>query len=599
MAEHSTILARRRFLIGGTVAGLLSLGGFGCGSSSGHTIPVSGGGLLTITPTRAAPGAIVTIGGIGAVPDGGTIDVRFGEVPGTVIGLAVDGSGLQVVVPPFLKRGSVGDERFRHVPPPGPVPITVTVLDANGTHMSTAAAGQALFTVDALPASPGAAAATIASTVAFVETISGLFTGGLLSVANDIDPENTDPTLRYGALQGAALLGSLSDLLNGPNNPNSLAAILQGTAPVLGGVTPSPGFTSLVDSMAAQNGMTQRMQTLVSDIGDIVRQVAPEALVTRSEVGGSRQIGTIIALNIAWNTMSPIARYVTAMYVQQKISAFTNSNGLAAGELVIAIVTPLVSALAVGALASGPGIVTEPVIDVVLAALYAEGIATKMLSLVASLMPSKVADFFVLVNNTGRVDSTIPIAVPLGKILPLKLQFAPMSQGGQTLSLLGLIQLIVETLGKTGTLKAFIQGGSPKQRQFLFDTLFSQFTSIFDFLWKKFAGTQPPSNFYSSYGIITQPVKFAAVDINDRRFATVTTKSTEFLFAGVDPQNAKAFILIGKKVTTNDNQAGFRAQLLEYRPTALLPSLVEIAGNKSEVRGVVRIKGLNVKPSIR
>lgn len=239
------LIALAAFIITGCNGG--SSGGAGGGAGVGPVISP-----FTITPDRAAPGAIVRLSGVG-VPGGTDLVVDFNGVPAQRIRR---GTGYIDVMVPLFTNGTDAP-----VTPAGPVAVKVTAVGR-----SAVTASNAFYALD-LPAAPG----RVANSLKQLEEIVNFFEfladasapGDLAPNSNTIEGENAI----FARLMAETLR---QQLLTGPD---SLKAILTGTAPSLEG-TPFP--PAVLDSMFRQAGVLDDLAAFAIDLrNNIMASAAP------------------------------------------------------------------------------------------------------------------------------------------------------------------------------------------------------------------------------------------------------------------------------------------------------------------------------------
>ncbi|HLJ57550.1 MAG TPA: hypothetical protein VKT77_21115, partial [Chthonomonadaceae bacterium] len=182
--EHGSPLwaayrSRREFLLV-SVSALSAALAAGCGGGGGGAGAGAGAstGPFTVTPSRAAPGSIVTLTGFQA-GTGAAPSVMFGAMPAIIHQQGP--SGLQVLVPAFLNAGVTA------VATPA-APVAVTVQSGTATHAATNA-----FTVLDLPPAPGTTMALVADMAGMASLFQDFFQLGVFPAFADTDGGTASP----------------------------------------------------------------------------------------------------------------------------------------------------------------------------------------------------------------------------------------------------------------------------------------------------------------------------------------------------------------------------------------------------------------------
>ncbi len=444
-------------LIGGIIAGC----GGGSRSSSGGG---SGGGTtvinnFTLSPARAAPGAVVALQGV-SLGAGDTISVKFGAEEAVV---RARGAESQVYVPLSL------DASNQAVAPTAPVPVTISV---NGG-APRAATGP--FTILPLPASPGTARALAGQFTDLSGALENISTNLLTPLAQS---GGFDPKV---AAQAQAMAAQSKFLTNGADNPNSIAAILAGTAPVWEG---KPLPTGLVDSMLAQAEAGRDMEQFGAGLLAIVREVAPEALTASGTqarlVSGSQNIysppeGNESSLRNAAGANYKILPNAKKIILALKFQRFLASYGEGLGEAdllfndttekfieILGKVSDKVKGGVVGV--GARAIVT----------LYTSAKVSGKLALgFAGLIPDGISEFYVRLGGTKRGDGDPPYILRNGQTIALDSFVVTSRSGRKIVSADDVKTGFAATVKKAGLEKFFEQNKvSEKDQEKIIDDLF-------------------------------------------------------------------------------------------------------------------------------
>ncbi len=559
----TTLLSRRAVLlaVGSGATGYLLTGCGGGGGSSG------GGGLnnFTVYPSRAAPGAVVQLTGLSLTENDGA-SVLFGDVP-AIIHSWDEAGGMRVLVPPFLPAGGT-----THTPPAEPVAVTVQL----GT--GTPKPAQNAFTVEALVAAPGTTDTIIAEFAAFGGFFQDFLSKGILPLFAD------NPVLDSAALiQGAAFMAFYQDALIGPDNPNSLQALMNGTSTV------APGQKlpkELIDALLAQGPVLSGMSDLAQVLHDAIAEIAPEALVTR---GRGRDLrSSFRSLGIDWTKVSEAKRIVLTLQVQKLLQAVTNSPGANLVNIIYTAGMIIVQAMAIA--------VQPELLPMIFLADVIIGLGGKVISVISSVMPGLISDFYVVVKGVNRHNNDTAVDIPVNTPTSLNVFVVTQSTGGVNFTLAGMGELVLSVLEvKVPRLKAYIARlkveGNP-----LYDLFTARMISITDSLWNMAAGVSPPGEWMGTKSMNFPFFKYPPTNVNHSDVVDIQILSPNLLARGVNGD--KSLYLKGIHGGTN---AGYRAYMTTRSLASLLPSLADLVasqndrtGAKASVKGTVSIQSASL-----
>lgn len=234
---------------GGSLLLLALLPACGGGDGGGGTNPPPDGCAPALNAASGAPGTLLAVTGLPAMATApeATLTAAGTTLP-AVIRLEANGS-LSLVVP-VHPSGSVSG---------GAATLTVT---ANGTPCRPVN-----LTIAPLPEAPGAAEELVVSMEASLANAAAAY--GVLPSELKGDTIGVPPTLR--ALQVA------QRMIDHPDNPNSLRAIMAGTAPALGGRTLD---ADLLGRLMVSTGLSQAIDQHMAEIfNSLASQASDSSLV--------------------------------------------------------------------------------------------------------------------------------------------------------------------------------------------------------------------------------------------------------------------------------------------------------------------------------
>lgn len=537
---------------GGNIGG--TIGGTTGGTTGGNGGP-SAISNFTVSPNRAAPGALVQLRGV-RLNDSDDVTVKFGDNE-TLI--HARGSDAQVYVPPFL------DASNRAVAPAAPLSVTVSI---NG---SAPKAATGTFTVLPLPAAPNTARAVAAQITDTAAALDNLSTNLLTPLAQE---SALDPTV---AAHGAALAAGATYLSGGANNPNSVAAILGGTAPVLGG---KPLPKELLDSMLAQAETGRDVEKFGDAMLTIVREVAPAALrntgtQTRLQSGSQNLFvphegneTSLRKLSKADYKILPNAiKIILAIRFQRFLASYGEGLGSAdapfndTNEKIVKVVGAIADKVKGGVL--GPAIVT----------LYTSAKISGKLALgFAGFMPNGISEFYVRLGGTKRSNGDPVYTIKKGQTVPLDF-YVVTKWGGRTIvSEDDVKDKFGALVKKAGLKKVFDKYKfSEKEQEKVIDAIFAAAVASINSAYRAKTGQSSP--WLAASGAITAPpgknpeLKINDTESNQQRLnlVSVTTLSTNVLKIAGDAPVAPNTIRLSA-INTGCN-VGIRSEIV-YRDLA-------------------------------
>ena len=392
--KNRALLASGLFtlLIGAIIAG--------CGGGSGNS-PAKAGGTIgggsggggtavnnfTLSPARAAPGTLVTLQGV-SLGAGDDVTVKFGAEEAVI---HTRGANSTVMVPPFLNASN------NAVAPGAPVAVTIRI---NGGASQTASG---TFTVLPLPAAPNETRALAAQMTDLATALDNISTNLLAPLA---DSGGLDPTI---AAHGAALAAGASYLASGADNPDSVAAILNGTAPVLEGKKLP---TDLIGAMLAQADAGKDMEDFGAGLWAIEQQVVPEALQntgTQNRLQSSSQnlynipengTGNIAKLKKSQYNLLPNAKKIVLAIRFQKFLA-NYAEGLGNAKLLFNDTNDKIAEVLTTIAGKVPGPIGLGAKAIV--TLYSSAKISGQVALgFAAFMPKGVSEFYIRLAGTKR-----------------------------------------------------------------------------------------------------------------------------------------------------------------------------------------------------
>lgn len=551
-------LSRRSILTlaGGSLAALLLPGcGGGGGESSANIQP------FTVTPSRGAPGTMVTLTGL-SLPSSVIPTIMFGNQPAIIH--HQDASGLQVLVPAFFQAGTTAIMQ-----PGAPVPVTAQVGNITRPASNT-------FTVDALPLAPGTAAVLAQSMGDTASFFQDLAQNGLFAALDD-GSGAVAPLDRAGAIQAAAFASAVADVWAGPTNPNCFLNVLNGTAPLNNG---AKFPMDVVDALLAQGPAGGLLSDFAQTIHDAIYAIAPDAIVTKS-AGRSASRGAPFSFgsfSIDWTKMAKAQAIIVTLQVQAFLAQAANSNSANLLSAIYGVGMTIIKLVAA---------VTQPELlplleatDIVMA------VGSALLSNISVAMPGKISGVWVVVNNVKRFTNGPPVNIALTISTPLKMMIQTQSVGGAPTTIAGLAALALTIAeNKCKPLKTFLEGLSAAQTKIIYDIYITRMLSTTNYVWQAMSGSSAPAQWQSTTAMNFPAITYPAVDVNSARVITVSIpKSINLLATGVDANNA--YYLTGLHFGTN---AGYTATLSTKALVPGLPSLGYLAGTQQQVIGVVNI----------
>lgn len=544
----------------------------GCGGGSGNS-PLNGNGgsggnsgtsigNFTVSPARAAPGAIVTLQGanLGANDD---ITIKFG---GEEAIIRARGANAKVYVPLSL------DAANRAVTPAAPVAVTIAV----GSGAPKAAT--APFTITPLPAAPGAARALAGQMTDLAGTLDNLSTNLLAPLAQSGGFD------RRTAAQAQAMANQAKFLAGGAGNPNSVAAILAGTAPVWGG---KPLPQGLVDSMLAQAEAGREMEKFGAGLVAIIREVAPEALQNSGTqarlVSGSQPIysppegneSSLRSLSNAKYKILPNAKKVILMLKFQRYLA-NYGEGLGDADLLfndttekfVEILGTIADKVKGGVVGVGARAIITLYTSAQLSGKFALGFA--------GLIPDGVSEFYVRLGGTKCGDGDPPYVLKNGQTVALD-SYVVTSRSGRKIVGADDVKAAFKALLLKTRLKKFFEDNkvSEKNQDEIIDSLFKLTTLSIRAGYRNQTGEEAP--FIDADGNLKAlPGKNPELKLNDpeanvERLNVVlySTASTRILQISNDAPVAPNSVRV-KAIDVGCN-AGFVAKVV-YTPLATLIS---------------------------
>lgn len=511
------------------------LGAFitGCGGGSDRSPLQPGGGSggnsgpstinnFTVAPNRAAPGALVTLRGV-RLNDSDEVTIKFGDNETLV---HARGNDSQVYVPPFL------DASNRVATPAAPLAVTVSI---NGG-APKAAAGT--FTVLPLPAAPNAARALATQMTDTATALDNLSTNLLTPLAQQ---GALAPTV---AAHGVALATGMSYLSGGAGNPNSVAAILSGTAPVLEG---KPLPKELLDSMLAQADAGRDMEQFGDGLLALVREVAPQALQSSGTQArlksGSQNLfippegdaSSLRKLSKADYKILPNAiKIIVAIRFQRFLASYGEGLGSAdklfndTNDKIVEVLGQVADKVKGGVVGGGARVITT---------LYTSAkISGKIALGFAGFMPNGISEFYVRLGGTKRGNGDPVYQMRKGQTVPLNF-YVVTKWGGRTIvSEDDVKDKFGALIKKAGLQKIFDKYKfSEAEQEKIIDGIFAAAVTSINAAYRAKTGQDSP--WLSASGAITAPpgknpeLKINDTESNQQRLnlVSVTTLSTNVL----------------------------------------------------------------------
>jgi hypothetical protein len=555
-----TTVRRREFIAtagGATLTALLA----GCGGGGG------GGGstvnAFSVTPTRGAPGSIVTLTGVNVTPESGA-SVLMGGQPAVIHAWLP--AGLQVFVP-----AKVNPTTFAPVTPTAPMPVTVQI----GT--GTIVTSSNMYTVTDLPPAPGTTAALATEMHAMSAFFQDFLQNGFIP-AFGANPGLNTP----GLVQGAAFAGAVQDLIDGPDNPNSLQKILAGTAPLLNGAKIP---LDLMDSLLAQGPAQALFSDFAQTVVGAIRDIAPDAVVTRRVDRSSRDwIPTSFsAFKVIWNGVNKAKMVVITIQLQKFLAKYANSNDSTLAQLAYGAGMQMATAIA---LAVAPELVAALALTD-----FAINVGMKLLAVMSTVLPAVITDLYVEVNGVERRVGDKSVDIKLGLETPLRFYLVMQSAGGVAITAAGLAQIFLQVAAqKVPGLKTYL---SSVNAAAVYNTVFVRMLGYMDNIWQLISGSGPPSEWALTKATSTPSFKYPKVDVNSSNVVGIVSRSINLLSVG---SNGDGEVFL--KGIHAGEEAGYQATLRPENLSPKLPSLADVAGSKVFVPGVVNIPGGTIKVGI-
>jgi hypothetical protein len=551
-------ISRRELLLlaGGAACGLLLPG---CGGGGG-----GGAAPFTVIPNRAAPGSVVTLTGLQAT--GATPTVMFGASPAIIHQQTLD--GLQVLVPPFFKLNTLT------VATPS-APVAVTVQSGGATRAATNT-----FTVADLPLAPGAAQGLVADMAGMAVFFQDFFQKGLFPAFGD--PSNGPVTAldRAPLIQGAAFAAAAADLFAGPDNPNCLVNVFAGKAPATGG---GKLPMDVLDALIAQGPALGQMGEFVQLLHDTFMAIAPESVT--SNAGQAQKAAHardqmphlhFSDWSVNWSNLSSAQVIIVQLEVQRFLAGAVNSNN---ANFLNMFYTIGMSALQIIAL-----VTAQPeVLAAVEATDLAVSVGSKLLAVVASVMPGQVTDFYVQVMGVNRRTGSPAVDIPITTHTPLKVFLVTASSGGLAFSAAGLAELILQVAEKKCPPLASLLEHASTGATVLYKLYVTRMISFADSIWQLMAGSGPPADWAATQALNFPVHKYTPANVNDARAVTLTSNSS-LLTIGVNADHSSYFVGVKQ-----GPQAGYTANLTTKALVPGLPSLSDLTPGQDTVRGYVAV----------
>lgn len=314
-----------------------------------------GGGTqsLSVSPLSGPPGTPLAVSGIDIQPqEAAEVEAWLGDARAPLL-ITEDGEVLSAV-PLYLGAGA-GASSWPQ-PPAGP---QVLELRKNGQVLGRSGNG---VTVEELVPAPGSAQVMEEALTTVADGYGALF--DLLPLADSLGESD----MRQAAM--AMLNGVISD------GENSLAAVLDGTAPILGATVPD---TELLDALLASSGAVGFYQEYAASLSTPEAALAPLALGDLChDEGDDVVMACLMQIQVVMADYAEIVVKPTAY-------AYAHTVGLAAGA------APLVGL-------AGPAVATASIINSLLG--VTDFIMTKVLP---ALLPSEL-DTFEIELASSRLD---------------------------------------------------------------------------------------------------------------------------------------------------------------------------------------------------
>ena len=601
---------------GGGGSGLLS-GGSGSGGGNGGG---NGGGTVvnnfTVSPASAMPGTVVTLSGVrlnGTDP----VTVSFG---GVATAIKSRSGNAQVVVPVFLNKGGTAIQM-----PSGPVKVSVRIGGGAAKDSTNS------FTVKALPAAPGTAVELVAQMKGFSAFLGDTAVNGMLPLTT-----GADAVLNRGqVVQAIALASAAQKLLSGADNPDSLLALVNGTAPLAGGAKlPKP----VLDSVLAQSGALTNLKTLATRFAAIVDAVEPAALTAGNGLRSGRVGPRIInqefdfgpkAPKIDWTKLTPAQRIVVLIQNARLLQSSNDALGFIDNfnTNYISVVAAVADAVPLPQFQGVAKLIqTESLIVAVVSKLH---------TAFTSLVPSKLTQFYIVVSGTNRQVGTAPINLVKGDAVGLDAFIGVKSPGGPIITPAGILGLVLAAYspkipGRVGDRFRDVLN-APADRDLLgflrteilltglensANALLGKVIGEVDTIWVNYTGNHPPKEYLDRGTLVIRlpeqklkPFKINDGKTTDPQRGVVTIEALGKFNAPVPPsvttndflsvtRNSNGTYTLKTLKSTSSAGAGFFGALRDVKILPNAPSLRQIAlddGVNVNVRGVVTIACPNTR----
>ena len=213
------------------------------------------------------------------------------------------------------------------------------------------------------------------------------------------------------------------------------------------------------------------------------------------------------------------------------------------------------------------------------------GLGTKVISVITSVMPATISDFYVVINGVTRRTGSPPVNIAVNTPASLKMYVVTQSSGGLNFTVAGIGELFLFVLEhKLPPLKNYLENLRTHHNP-LYDLFATRMFSLVDSTWQLLAGSPAPAEWKLTKGLNFPQHKFDPTDVNHSDVVDIEILSPQLITKGVDANKA----LYLKGLHKGDN-AGYRAYMTTRSLSSLLPSLADLADKKQSVKGTVNVQ---------